>query len=119
VKENIHDLIARWHGIVHPGEGRRFTMAEYNNDDSFWLADSLQDNAKVKYSRNRLEAEIEMQKILSAYESLLKRVEHLVGAMKKTGNAEIRRELAEKVRELEKSGSDLLNRMDAIEYPES
>jgi hypothetical protein len=118
VKENIHDLIAHWQDTVHPGQNRPFKLAEFSNDDSFWLADSRQDGAKVKYSRDRLEAEIEMQIILSAYESLLKQVEQLVGAMKKTGNAEIRRELGQKVRELEESGANLLNQLDAIEYPD-
>jgi hypothetical protein len=85
------------------------------SDDSIWLSDSRQGGAKVKLSKQRMEADIEMQRLLRDYDFVLKRVEALVGIMKATGNAEIRKELREEVQKLDRKGCELQDQMSFLD----
>lgn len=109
--------IGRWQDIVYPGEGRPFRLHEYVNENSVWLSDSREGGAKLKVSRDYMEAQIEMARLLSEYESLLKKVEQRVAVMKKTGNAQVRGALAKQVRQLERQGAEILGELDKIEEP--
>jgi hypothetical protein len=82
VNESIGDLINRWQDTIYPRQNRPFRLEVYQNENAIWLSDSRQDDAKVKMSRNRMEADIEMKRIMPEYDSVRSRISKLTNEMK-------------------------------------
>ncbi len=113
--EDIGDLINRWQDALLPGLNRPFRLAEYVTDDAVCLSDSRQGGARLKISRERMEADIEMKKLLREYDSVLNQVGTLVRRMENTPDRDIRTELRKELQTLDTKGAELRDQLDALE----
>jgi hypothetical protein len=108
-------LIDRWQDACFPGQDRPFRLDTYQNDDAIWLADSRQGGAKLKISKQRMEADIVLAAILKDYDSVIARVGELVRKMRSEPRAEIRHQLGKEINELDRLGFKLRGDLDAVE----
>jgi hypothetical protein len=114
VKESTHDLIDRWQDTMYPEQGRPFRLDVYQNDHAIWLLDTRQDS-KFKLSRNRMEADIEMKKLLPKFDAAGIRISDLTHRISQTADQDHRRNLERALHEEENKKLELKTELDKLE----